>query len=168
MELKDQKIGMLTVQNFGGYKGKKTKVHKKGRAFWNCLCDCGKETEVAQDALIAGNTKSCGCLRKRRGKNSSAWKNGRTVSGNGYIVIYKPEHPLADNKGYVYEHRLMAIEILGRPLKKGEEVHHVDADRKNNKKENLVVFDTRSDHMSFEAFLRRIRKIGKLNNYKEE
>ncbi len=33
------------------------------RAYWNCLCDCGKSVEVRQDAILASKTNSCGCLR---------------------------------------------------------------------------------------------------------
>lgn len=31
-----------------------------------------------------------------------------------------------------HEHRLVAEEKLGRPLRKGEVVHHIDGDYKNN------------------------------------
>lgn len=34
---------------------------KKGRSYYNCICDCGKECIIARDALIRGRTKSCGC-----------------------------------------------------------------------------------------------------------
>ena len=30
---------------------------------WRCTCDCGSEARVDQHGLIAGKTKSCGCLR---------------------------------------------------------------------------------------------------------
>lgn len=31
---------------------------------WLCRCDCGIEREVFSDALTAGRTRSCGCLRR--------------------------------------------------------------------------------------------------------
>lgn len=33
------------------------------RAYWKCLCDCGKETIVSGKQLRSGKTQSCGCLR---------------------------------------------------------------------------------------------------------
>ena len=32
------------------------------RVLWKCLCDCGKQIQVAGEALKSGNTKSCGCI----------------------------------------------------------------------------------------------------------
>jgi hypothetical protein len=32
------------------------------RRRWACVCDCGRETEVRDDRLKAGTTRSCGCL----------------------------------------------------------------------------------------------------------
>ena len=32
---------------------------------WRCRCDCGKETNVLQSSLAAGNKKSCGCLKEK-------------------------------------------------------------------------------------------------------
>ena len=42
-------------------------------------------------------------------------------------------------------HRVIAAEKLGRPLIKGEVVHHIDGDKKNNIQQNLMVM-TRSEH----------------------
>lgn len=33
-----------------------------GSVIWECLCDCGKKTEVSSNNLVRNHTKSCGCL----------------------------------------------------------------------------------------------------------
>ena len=38
-----------------------------------------------------------------------------------------------------HEHRLVAESLLGRKLKRGEVVHHIDGDKRNNHPENLMV-----------------------------
>lgn len=45
-------------------------------------------------------------------------------------------------------HRVLAEEILGRPLKKGEVVHHKDGNRQNNSLDNLEVLSSQSEHFS--------------------
>lgn len=54
-DLTGLRVGRLLVL----YEGERTpnKNYK-----WICRCDCGKEVAVRSDTLIAGNTKSCGCL----------------------------------------------------------------------------------------------------------
>ena len=56
-DLTGQRFGHLTVIE-------QTEERKHGCIIWRCLCDCGKETEARENALVSGNTKSCGCLRK--------------------------------------------------------------------------------------------------------
>lgn len=69
---------------------------------------------------------------------------------NGYRAVYMPNHPRAyKGCGCVYEHILVAEEILGRPLESGECVHHIDCDRTNNNPENLMIFKTRGDHTAY-------------------
>lgn len=45
-----------------------------------------------------------------------------------------------------HAHRVIAEKILGRPLKKGEVVHHIDHDKKNNAPENLQVLASQAEH----------------------
>lgn len=34
--------------------------------FWRCQCDCGQVVVVKRCNLIAGNTRSCGCIRESK------------------------------------------------------------------------------------------------------
>lgn len=65
---------------------------------------------------------------------------------SGYNAIYLPSYYCANKKGYVAEHRYMAEQKLGRHLKKGEFVHHIDRNPKNNDPDNLMIFHTKADH----------------------
>lgn len=55
-------------------------------------------------------------------------------------AVEYPRIWLAPNK-FIYEHRLAAFGLIGRPLQPGEEVHHIDGDKKNNAPDNLMVVD---------------------------
>jgi hypothetical protein len=70
---------------------------------------------------------------------------GFTIYPNGYRLLRMDEHPRAHPNGFVYEHIVVAEQKLGRPLKPGEVVHHVDENKLNNDPDNLEVV-TRSEH----------------------
>lgn len=54
------KYGRLTVKSFAG-----SIKDSKGtrRRFWNCQCECGEIRTILSTSLLAGNSKSCGCLK---------------------------------------------------------------------------------------------------------
>lgn len=70
----------------------------------------------------------------------------RFVGSNGYVWFKDPGHPLAMANGRVYEHRAVAAEMLGRPLTKGEIVHHKNHDKTDNRPANLAVLSSRGHH----------------------
>ena len=60
--LENQRFGRLVVvdkaEDHISYSG------KNSYAAWNCICDCGNTKRVLEKNLLAGLTKSCGCLHK--------------------------------------------------------------------------------------------------------
>lgn len=86
-------------------------------------------------------------IRKQDGKRTKKFK-GRKMS-SGYVYIYQPNHPYANARGYVFEHRLAVERYLGRYLMPKEIVHHINGIKNDNKIENLVVCEDSASHHSF-------------------
>lgn len=67
---------------------------------------------------------------------------GGHVSSGGYRMLYRPDHPAAQSGRYVPEHRVVMEESLGRLLLPGENVHHRNGDKLDNRIENLELWIT--------------------------
>lgn len=67
----------------------------------------------------------------------NAMRNARLNTGKGktYTKTYGR-----------HTHRIVAEQKLGRPLKPGEVVHHIDGNKRNNNPENLMVFASQALH----------------------
>lgn len=141
------------MPEIGEIKGAKElgKHHRGTYIFVDCL-DCGKERWVRTERPPV-RCRTCqahrghSCERKpARGAENPNWKGGRYKGSNGYIYVYvSPDDPFycmarksADSfGGYVMEHRLVMAQALGRPLERGEIVHHKDGGKSNNASYNL-------------------------------
>ena len=74
----------------------------------------------------------------------------KVVQSAGYILIYDPDHKLAQKNGYVYEHRKVMYEIYGENTKDCElcgkktswdlyttHIDHINHDKSDNSPDNL-------------------------------
>ena len=77
------------------------------------------------------------------------WKGGRFYNNEGYVLVYQPEHPLAQNRGYILEHRFILEKQIGRYLYKEEVSHHINGVKDDNRPENLMLFSNASKHLKF-------------------
>lgn len=90
-------------------------------------------------------------------QNKKDWK-GRSITTEGYVLIYKPTHPFPVKRQYVLEHRFVMEQHIGRYLKSEEIVHHLDQVKTNNNIDNLLLLPNKAAHM---AFHKRLRNKGK-------
>ena len=82
----------------------------------------------------------------REGKGNSNWHGGKYFDDKGYVRVRMTQHPCQVH-GYVYEHRLVLEDLLGRYLKPWESCHHINEIKEDNRAENIYLC-TASEHSS--------------------
>ena len=140
--------------------------------FRTVKCDwCGKSFEKYEKKIGERNFCCVDCVNKHRSKalNPEGYKRNWNA---GHLTEYNKKHNkdrmnkktrlklrvarLGKGEGKTYEktfgrhtHRIVAEEMLGRPLGKYEVVHHIDGDKRNNNRDNLMIFSSQADHLEW-------------------
>ncbi len=65
---------------------------RRTEARWECLCDCGKTVAIRHSRLLAGHTRSCGCLRRElASKRARIHGKSKTPTYKAWLRIWR-EH----------------------------------------------------------------------------
>ena len=100
---------------------------------------------------LQARAKKLGCH-----KQDKKWLDERSeivkTTRDGYYAVKPRDHHRAtkSNKGWIKQHIVLMENQINRPLKykdqKGETVHHIDCDKKNNRIKNLFLCSSVSEH----------------------
>lgn len=129
----------------------------------NTTCaQCGAPIRKSPSLLRERNFCNLACLGKYRsahltGPRAAHWRGG-VIMRSGRVMLHRPDHPNANNHGYIYRYRLVAEETLGRYLQPGEIVHHIDGNETNDVPENLLVM-SQAEHASRYDARRPVRGV---------
>lgn len=85
----------------------------------------------------------------KSGLKNPNWNNGIRKHMSGYIFILHKNHPFCNSKGYIFKHRVVVEQHIGRYLTKIEVVHHINGIKTDNRIENLMCFKNHSAHTTY-------------------
>lgn|GEM_PF-2542615 len=111
-----------------------------------CECGCGQYVVPTRHRYYQGCSMRFIDGHQNRGSAHPNYRGG-VVMAKGYVWILKHDHLRCTPRGYVKRCCLVAEEFLGQPLNYTEVVHHINADKTDDRPENLQV-TTRQRHSS--------------------
>ena len=102
------------IDETGNKYGKLTVLYKaeteKGKPIkWHCLCECGNEKDILGTMLRNGNTKSCGCLQRKRAAESNIARAGGELTGKKFCRLTVLEEFLGKIKDFVNANAIVEI-----------------------------------------------------------
>lgn len=108
---------------------------------------CGEHFTLSPAVAAADAGRFCSKSCEARGiirRPLDREYNGKParLDDDGYVWVWEPGHPTAASYGgWMAEHRLVAEQVIGRPLTRLDQVHHINRIKHDNRPENLSVLD---------------------------
>lgn len=135
LEAGEAKVGDLLVTN--------------GAKAYRCP-QCGevriRKTQPRTPTQICISCKYKNQLGQNSGDKNPAWNGGKFIDCDGYVKIYAPDHHRAVTQCHVYEHIIVAEKLVGHPITKDYQVHHINGVKHDNRPENLRVMSITEHH----------------------
>lgn len=92
-------------------------------------------------AAVSNNSQRLTCRACHAKNRRDTATERRYINAQGYAVLTSHyDHPNSTYRGEVLEHVMIMSKVLGRGLVKGENVHHINGVRDDNRPENLEVW----------------------------
>lgn len=132
-----------------------------------CMCGCGKSTKLAdktssREGILKGQHRKYLCGHKNRTlikNHNNEVKEGQFYH-SGYVYILAPDgHPNTTFKRYIKRSRLVMENSIGRNLTHGEQVHHINGIRDDDRIENLEILTLSEHNKKHKKAMKMVGKI---------
>lgn len=101
----------------------------------------GGETTTSIAESLGTEASSIRYILRGRGVDTSKTISAEWTNKEGYRFVPNPWYPDAGDR-YEREHRVVMAQHLGRSLEPGENVHHINGVKSDNRLENLELWNT--------------------------